>query len=306
MGRVFVLGSINCDLVIRAPYMPKSGETLSGGGFMINAGGKGANQAVACSKLGAETYMIGAVGDDPFGGICYDSLQKYGCSCKFVEKLSDTSTGVASIWVIDNDNRIVLDGGANMKLKKESVVGIIEEEGTAGDVLVCQLEIEAAVVEAAMRRAKEKGMTTILNPAPAAPLGKGILSATDILVPNETEMEILSGLPTDTTENLIRASAKLTDGGVGEIFVTLGKKGSFYYKKGETATADIVPIKAVDTTAAGDTTIGALAERIAGGHGVKESMRYCAAASALTVSRRGAQQSIPCKEEVEDFLKKIN
>lgn len=131
MGRVFVLGSINCDLVIRAPYMPKSGETLSGGGFMSMRAAR-AQTSVACSKLGAETYMIGAVGDDPFGGICYDSLQKYGCSCKFVEKLSDTSTGVASIWVIDNDNRLVLDGGANMKLKKETVVGIIEEEWYGG------------------------------------------------------------------------------------------------------------------------------------------------------------------------------
>lgn len=303
MGRVFVLGSINCDLVITAPYLPKSGETLSGGGFLINAGGKGANQAVACSKLGAKTYMIGAVGDDPFGKVCYDSLEKYGCDCSYVEKMKGVSTGIASIWVIDGDNRIVLDGGANMRLEREKVLSVIDGACKAGDILVTQLEIDLSLVEAAMRRAKEKGMITVLNPAPARPLGKDILSVTDVLVPNETETEILTGKSVKSREEFLAACESLFAAGVGEILVTLGKDGSFYYKKGETAQAGIINVKVKDTTAAGDTTIGALAERLSSGFGVKESMRYCAAASALTVTKEGAQQAIPYKEELEKFLK---
>ncbi len=303
MGRVFVLGSINCDLVINAPYLPQSGETLSGGGFIINAGGKGANQAVACSKLGAETYMIGAIGDDPFGKICYDSLKKYGCDCRYIQKLQGVSTGIASIWVIGGDNRIVLDGGANMRLDEKSVFSVIENECRAGDVLVCQLEIDGALVAAAMRRAKEKGMITVLNPAPAVSLGREILSATDVIVPNETETEILTGKKAGTEQELLSACESLSAAGVGEILVTLGKDGSFYYKKGETAREGIIKVAVTDTTAAGDTTIGALAERLASGFGVRESMRYCAEASALTVTKKGAQQAIPYKKELEEFLK---
>ncbi len=304
MNKVFVLGSINCDLVIGADRMPQAGETLSGNGFFVNPGGKGANQAVACSKLGADTYLIGAIGDDLFGQICFNSLVQYGCGVDFVKKVAGVSTGVASIWVIEGDNRILLDGGANFHLEEKDVLSVLESQACAGDILVSQLEINPDLVEKAFHFAKQLGMRTLLNPAPA-PVGgvsAALLKDTDIIAPNKTETEILCGFAIKNKNDLKQAAKQLIGQGVSEVLITLGEEGAYYQSDNKEKFGTIFPIKVVDTTAAGDSTIGALAYKLSVGETVWESMEFCAAASAITVNRKGAQRSIPTLEEVNDFL----
>ena len=304
MNKVYVLGSINCDLVMRSEKLPQAGETMEGQDFLINSGGKGANQAVACSKLGAETYLIGAVGNDVFGEICLHTLQEYGCSDKFISKISGVPTGIASIWVVGGDNRILLEHGANYRLEKEKVLQILKKHCKEGDVLISQFEIKEEIIEEAFRYARENGITTILNPAPVPQRGVNlkILNYTDAIVPNLTEAEGLCGFSIKTEDDLKRAADMFAQNGVKETMITLGEEGAYYRGKHGEQKESIIPLKVVDTTAAGDTTIGALAYRLAAGYTVKESMRFCAAASAITVSRHGAQQSIPTLEEINNLL----
>lgn len=308
MNKVFVLGSINCDLVISSDRFPQAGETIAGKNFFINSGGKGANQAVACSKLGAETYLIGAVGQDIFGQMCFRALEESGCSTRFVKQISGASTGIASIWVIGGENRILLDSGANFCLEEGYVLKVLQEQCREGDILVSQLEVGASVVEKAFGYAKKLGMKTVLNPTPvpAGGIDPNLLKCTDILVPNQTEAEGICGFEVRNRADLRRAALRLSEYGAGEILITLGKDGAYYYGKGVERTEKIFPVPAVDTTAAGDTTIGALAYRLASGHTVSDSMLFCAAASAIAVSREGAQQSIPTLPEVLDLLYKEN
>lgn len=306
MQKVFVLGSINCDLVMEAPKLPQAGETLSGQGFFINPGGKGANQAVASSKLGAETYMLGAIGRDVFGNICFESLKKYGCSVQFVKEIQGKPTGIASIWVSENDNRILLDGGANLCLDEPYIVSVLEKYAKEGDILVCQLEIDPGLVEKAFSFAKRLGMKTLLNPAPVPEKGISptLLKLTDIIVPNETETETICGFPVNTKEDMRNAVKFFNGYGVETVLITLGANGAYFCGGGIEKRRKAFTVRAIDTTAAGDTTIGALACRLAAGYTVAESMDFCAAASAITVSRMGAQQSIPSYAEVIGFLEK--
>ncbi len=303
MNRVFVLGSINCDLTINSDRLPQEGETLAGQNFLLNSGGKGANQAVACSKLGAKTYLIGAVGEDIFGQMCLRSLREYGCETDFVEKVPNVPTGVASIWVIGGENRILLERGANFYIDEERAVRVLERYARPGDLLVTQFEVREELAQALFCRAKELGMYTVLNPAPVPKKGgRGILRYTDLIVPNRSEAEALSGFNVASEEGLRRAAAWFFKQGVKEVFITLGKDGAYYSGCGCERRTGVFPAEAVDTTAAGDTTVGALAYRLAAGYTVRESMRFSAAASALAVSRSGAQRSIPVLSEVEALL----
>lgn len=308
MNKVFVLGSINCDLVIRASKLPQTGETISGEGFLINPGGKGANQAVASSKLGAETYMIGAVGCDVFGQECFRFLKEYGCNTEYVKKIDDASTGIASIWVIDNDNRIIIDSGANARLNAEYVLAVLKNECKKGDILICQLEIDPSIAEVAMRYARSLGAITILNPAPVPKGGvsEGLLRCADVVVPNETESELICGFPVKTKKDLRKASEKFSSYGIGKVLITLGNKGAYFWENGEETEVGIIDVDVKDTTAAGDTTIGALAYRLSSGYSVKDSLVFCSVASAFTVSKNGAQQAIPYKEELMEFIKEKN
>ena len=183
--RIFVAGSLNMDLTIRAPYVPQKGETVTGEGFMVTPGGKGANQAVACAKLGAKTLMVGCVGN-AFGDELVASLQNCGADVRFVERRSGVSSGTAMIIVSDADNRIIIDKGANAEVNKELIDRALEE-AEAGDYLVVQLEIERDAVRYALARAKEKGMITLLNPAPAAELPSDIFADCDYFLPNQSE-----------------------------------------------------------------------------------------------------------------------
>ena len=295
MKKVYVYGSLNYDLVINTERMPKMGETISGNGFFTNSGGKGANQATASSKLGGDTYLIGAVGCDVFGDECLQTLNEYKVNTGFVKRVN-VNTGVAMITVCDGDNQIILDPGANYHFKDEDLVKIINEN-VDGDVFITQLETPLTQVALALSCAKAKGAYTILNPAPAQMLGKDILSNVSLLIVNETELEILSNTELNydaLEESILKGVNILKDSGVLDVLVTLGEKGCYYGNKFYPA----FKVNAVDTTGAGDTFIGALASKIASGNTIEESIRFCQFASSITVSRKGAQVSIPYLEEV--------
>ncbi len=295
MSKVYVFGSLNMDLVIRSPRELLQGETLHGSGFMTNPGGKGANQAVACGKLGADCVMGGCIGDDAFGDRLSESLSGCGVDCSRLRRIPGVSTGVAVIVIIDRDNRIILDAGANGCAEKADVDALLSD-AQAGDLLLVQLENPLPVVGYALRTAREKGMTTVLNPAP---FDRGVceyLTYVDIVIPNETELSGLTGC-----ESICEGARALQAQGVSKVVVTLGSKGYCCVSGKEVLHEDAIPCSVVDTTAAGDTFCGALATRLAAGDALAEALRYANRAASLTVTRPGAQQAIPWAAEVGNF-----
>lgn len=295
--KTYIVGSINMDLVIEAPYMPGKGETLTGGGFMRNPGGKGANQAVAVSKLGGDARMVGGVGD-AFGRELVDALSGYGVNVDGVREYAGASSGVAVIVIADGDNRIILDPGSN-KLLDEKLVDDALSDACAGDYLVCQLEIDQKIVKHALSAAKAKGMTTFLNPAPAAKLLDGILCNADWFIPNQTEAEFYTGVRPDTEAEQIEAIRRLCGLGVKNVVLTLGENGSATVSNGEYIHVDACKADVVDTTGAGDTFIGAFTVALSEGKPVAEAMRFASRAASLAVTKRGAQQAVPYRSELD-------
>ena len=300
--RIYMVGSLNMDLVIRAPRIPEGGETLTGEGFMTNPGGKGANQAVAVAKLGGEAYMVGCVGT-AFGKELLDALGRYGVHDGYVVRREDVPSGIAVIVVAGGDNRIILDAGANACPDK-ALVDRALADARAGDYLLVQLEIPVPTVAYALKAAKAKGMITVLNPAPAAVLPAEVYRDCDWFTPNQTEAEFYTGIYPSDEESIRRCAEKLGACGVGNVLITLGTEGSACVSGGVFRRADIVPAKAVDTTAAGDTYVGAFVTRLSEGADVQTAMRFASAASAVTVTRRGAQCAIPTRAEAEAFAKR--
>ncbi len=294
--KIYVVGSLNMDLVIRAPFMPENGMTISGEGFMTNPGGKGANQAAAVGKLGGEAYMVGCVGD-AFGDELISTLKGYGVNTQFVEKKENVSSGIAVIVVVDGDNRIVLDKGSN-GLVSEELVDKAFKNAEAGDFVVCQLEISQDVVAYAFKKAKEKGMVTVLNPAPAATLRDGILEYCDWFIPNQSEAELYTGIYPADEKSAKLCAEKLTQFGVKNVLITMGGQGSASISGGEYVHTDIFKVNAIDTTAAGDTYVGAFVTKLSEGASVKDAMTFASKASSITVTRKGAQVSIPTRDEV--------
>ena len=287
MKKIFVVGSLNMDLVIESPYIPIAGETLTGSNFMTNCGGKGANQSAACAKLGGNVYHCGCVGNDSFGEELINNLKSYGVNTDFIRK-ADTSSGIAVILVSEGDNRIILDKGANDKLQLadiESALSISNE----GDIYLTQLENQIDIIGEGLRLAKQKGLFTILNPAPANRDILPYLDAVDLITPNESELALFGG------------KKALFDMGINTVLTTLGSRGF------EIATPDsenIFPcpqVKAVDTTAAGDTLCGGLALGLSQGKSLEESAKLGSTAASIACTRRGAQQSIPTIDEVNNF-----
>lgn len=297
MKKIYIVGSINMDLVIESPYMPENGETITGCNFLENPGGKGANQAVAVSKLGSNAYMVGKVGK-AFGRELKETLVSYGVNIDYVKEEEKVSSGIAVIVVVDHDNRIILDKGSNALVDKELIDNALKD-ANAGDFVVCQLEIPQESVKYAFEVAKSKGLTTVLNPAPAANLIDGILVNTDYFIPNQTETETYTGILPDNMDKAKEACKKLISLGVKNAIITLGTKGSIAYSNGEFVFANAYKVDAVDTTAAGDTYIGALTAKLSEGSSLKDAMDYASKASSITVTRRGAQQSIPYKNEIK-------
>ncbi|MBO5046299.1 MAG: ribokinase [Clostridia bacterium] len=299
--RIYIVGSLNMDLVIRAPRAPKGGETLSGEGFMTNPGGKGANQAVAVAKLGGESYMVGCVGRE-FGKELTDALKEYGVHADHVRTESDISSGIAVITVVDGDNRIILDAGSNGRADG-ALVDRALADAKAGDYLLVQLEIGLPTVSHALKEAKKRGMITVLNPAPARELPKELYADCDWFVPNQIEAEFYTGIYPSDEKSVRQCAEKLGELGVKNVLITLGMDGSASVSEGAFRRVDVVPAEAIDTTAAGDTYVGAFVTRLSEGADVETAMRFASTASALTVTRRGAQRAIPIRSEVEAYAK---
>ncbi len=299
MPKVIVFGSMNMDLSIDAPRVPAAGETLAGSGFITAAGGKGANQAVAAARLGADVCMVAAVGADGFGDELTAGLAAAGVDVSLVRHVADETTGVAVILRTAGENRIVLHAGANHVLGADDVVSDLRRVGEKNDILVTQGECDPAATEAVLRSANELGLYTIFNPAPARPVPDDLWPCVDLVCLNETECQIMCGvLPEDDTT--CRAAARrLRDLGAGAVVITLGAAGSYGLgADGSPVRVPAAPTTVVDTTGAGDTYIGALAAGRTRGLSLAESMHWGAQAAALAVSRLGAQPSIPTAEEV--------
>ena len=301
MKNVYVLGSINTDLVISSPYIPKSGETVTGSNFFTARGGKGANQAVACARLGGNVLMCGCVGNDAFGLTAVEALKQEGIGVSAIRAVDGVSTGTAVIIVTDGDNRIILDKGANYAITEKDVdEGLFDAK--EGDVLVMQLEIPLEIVEYAARLAKSKNMTVVLNPAPAVKLNENLMQYVDIVAPNESEAEILTGTSPAGDVEIALTVKKLYALGAKRVIITLGGRGSVI-SEGQTITY-IKPrkVKVVDTTSAGDTFIGAFVLKFAGGASAAEAANFASVASSITITREGAANSIPTLKEVQEVI----
>lgn len=299
MKKVVVAGSINMDLVTVCERAPKGGETLFGKEFFQVPGGKGANQAVAIGKLGTQVTILGKIGNDSFGKDLVASMKNSGVNTEYIEN-SASSTGIAKIIVEANgQNRILVVSGANMDVDRAYIdrhIDVINDS----DILVTQLEIPIDTVEYVLKKAKEAGKITILNPAPAAQLNDEIIKNSDIIIPNESELGIITGMPANTLNEIEAAAQKLLNMGVKELIVTLGSQGSLHLNKKGSTLHSAYKVNAVDTTAAGDSFIGGLVKNIQDDN-LDEAIEFATKVSAITVTRKGAQISIPTIEEVENF-----
>ena len=301
-AKVVVVGSLNMDLVTRASRLPRAGETLIGQTFTTVPGGKGANQAVASARLGADVSMIGCVGTDAYGIQLRDALLVEGIDCRAVSTV-EGSSGVALIVVDDtSQNAIVIVAGSNGELTPASLQAF-DTVLQAAKVIVCQLEVPMATVGYALKRGRELGKTVILNPAPAsAPLPAEWYASIDYLIPNESEAGALSGVTVDSLDSARLAATRLIQAGAGKVIITLGPQGVLF-SDGQVFEHLVAPkVKAVDTTAAGDTFVGGFAAALANGESEAEAIRFGQVAAALSVTRAGAQPSIPTLHDVQGFV----
>ena len=298
-SRVVVFGSLNMDLAVRVPRMPLPGETLTGHGFLPNPGGKGANQAVACARQGAQVDMIGRVGNDSFGAGLRAALVAQGVDASGVGTTDEMSTGVAMIMVDDAaQNCIAVVPGANASVGAQDAETLRQRVAAAG-LLLLQLEVPMAAVLGAAAIARQAGCPVLLNPAPAQALPEALWPLVDILVLNETEAALFSGLPAVTPGNANEAASLLLRRGPRHVIVTLGEHGVVWASAAGTRHLPALQVQAVDSTAAGDTFIGALAALVVEGRSMEEALSHAIRAAAICVTRIGAQASMPSRDEVE-------
>ena len=298
-GHIVVVGSLNMDLVVRAERLPQKGETLGGGVFATFPGGKGANQAVAAARLGAPVKMVGRIGQDGFGTVLLQTLVQDKIDTRCVAQDAETPSGVALITVDQaGQNTIVVAPGANGNLSPMDIL-LAEEAFKGARLLLLQLETPLETVKAAARMAHQYGAEVVLNPAPAQPLDAELLELVDYLIPNQTELALLTGIA-DTQEAL----AKAGKWGPKWVIVTLGEQGGILAGPPGYGMQPFPTFKvqAVDTTAAGDAFVGGFAAGILAGLAVEEAVRWGSAAGALSVTRHGAQPSLPTRQELENFL----
>jgi ribokinase len=303
MGRVFVAGSINMDVVATADRHPRIGETVAGHAVLYFPGGKGANQAVAAAKLGAPTTLIGRLGKDAFGYQLRSFLGAQGVDLSLVRETADAHTGTAIITVANADNTIVVVPGANALVDATDVAA---PALARGDVAVSQFEIPLPTVSAFFKRARAAGATTILNPAPAVEFDRALLGLVDILILNETELGLLAKTElrdTDDYERFIEAARSLQIGNDKIVCVTLGKRGALAIADGKPLVIQGESVKAVDTTGAGDCFVGAVAAQLAGGKSIGDALAYANIAASICVQRMGAAPSMPTVEEVSAVLR---
>ena len=296
MKNILVIGSANIDLTIQTDRMPKLGETVAGHGFSMNSGGKGANQAVAAAKLGGDVKFLGVIGNDTYGEKLLADLRKSGAVFEGITA-DGVPTGTACITVVNGDNFIVLNPGANDLLTPE----IIEEKAELirkSDYVIMQLEIPVDSVLRAAVIAKDAGTSVVLNPAPVKELPDEIYRLTDIMIPNEYEAMLLTGISTDNEQGCRAAVEDLRKKGVKTVIITLGDRGCVYNDGDRIIFHPAGKADVVDTTSAGDSFIGALCCKLASGNSLPESIDYATKVAAVTVSRRGASESIPYAYEI--------
>lgn len=303
MSEVIVFGSMNMDLSVAVDRVPAAGETILGSEVLTNPGGKGANQAVAASRLGARVRMVAAVGADAFGGELVRGLEGAGVDCALVRSLADVPTGMAVILRSGGDNRIVVAPGANHALGEKDVSADLRAHARSGDVLVAQGECDPAATFAALRTARELGLYTIFNPAPALAVPDDAWGCVDLVCLNETESQVMCGvLPTDE-KTCGEVAQRLRALGAGAVVITLGGEGSYGMDAGgESLLVPAIRARVVDTTGAGDTFVGALAAARTRGRALADAMAWGTAAASVTVGRLGAQASIPTAEEADQAL----
>jgi ribokinase len=301
--KVVVIGSANIDLTVKVERLPHPGETVSRGEFYTSFGGKGANQAVAAHRAGAEVRFMAKVGRDQNGDAIIENLQKLGIGSEWVLRDESCPSGVAIIMVDGRgNNAIAVAPGSNRNVTEEEIRRA-EPHIAWGQVLLTQLEIPLPAVKEALRLAKAHGSATILNPAPAHPLPREVFSLADVLTPNEVEAASLTGIDIHTTDEATRAAERLLEFGAKEVIVTLGKQGCCWVRKHRRQAFPSFPVAAVDSTAAGDAFNGALACAVAEGLPMEEVIRFASAAGAIAATRRGAQDSIPTRDEIVNVLK---
>ncbi len=300
MKNICVIGSLNMDLVVNVDTMPKPGQTIIGSNFKEVPGGKGANQAVAMARLNGNVSMIGKVGEGGFGQTLINSLKNDKVDTTYIQT-SKGATGVALITVDKNaQNSIVVSPGANFEVKEDDIDNNIEAIKNS-DIVVLQLETPLNTIKYALNKAKELNKYTILNPAPAVKLDDEIIKNVDLLTPNETELEIISGVSIETEEDIQKAAQIMIEKGVKELIVTLGSKGSLYINKEKSMFKKAYKVEAVDTTAAGDSYTGALAVALSQDKNIEDAMDFASKVGALSVLKEGAQSSLPTLEDVKNF-----
>lgn len=301
-NRVVVIGSYNTDMTIKTKKIPSPGETVIGGIFSTGGGGKGANQAIAAARAGAEVDFIARVGNDLFGKEAIRRLIEEKINTSYVYSDTELSTGVAFIVVDENaENSIVVASGANARLSPADIEAAYSEISSA-DILLTQLESPIDSVYAAVKKAHENRATVILNPAPAQELDKHILQYIDVITPNVVEAEMLTGIKVTDTESLHRIVNRFFDYGIKNVFITLGPKGYF---AGLPNTTEIIPaykVKPIDTTGAGDVFSGSLAAFLSQGILIETAARMANAAASISVTRMGAQDAAPKRADIEKFI----
>ena len=302
MKKLCVLGSVNADHVIRVPYFPKAGETLKGGNYHIAYGGKGANQAVAAARVRdtslVDVDFIACIGADDIGRAMKQAFVQDGINPEHIVEVADQMTGIAMIQVADSgENSIVISAGANAKLN-ESVVAQHQATIESADCLLVQLETPLQAVEKALKIAKAHHTQVILNPAPAQPLSDEILANIDMITPNETETALLTGVQVVDEQTAQQAANVFHQKGIQTVLITLGAKGAFLSENGNGEIIAGFKVTPVDTTAAGDTFNGALAVALLEGKSMRDAVMFAHKASSISVTRMGAQSSIPTRSEL--------
>jgi ribokinase len=301
--KVVVVGSFMMDLVVKAERRPRKGETLIGDEFGMFIGGKGANQAIAAARLGAQVHMVGRLGTDLFGDMFISALGEDNINTQFIIRDSEVGTGVGTP-VIDaqGDNSIIIIPRANMRLSIEDV-NQAEEAISAADALLLQLEVPIPSSQRAAEIARASGATVILNPAPAQELPDDFLKYIDIIAPNETETEMLTEVEVTDQAGAERAAKVLLDKGMSAVVLTLGERGALLLTKDKTKAIPAYKVDVVDTTAAGDAFCGALATFTAKGESLEQAVAYANAAGAIAVTIMGAEPSMPTQQQLEHFLR---
>ena len=298
---IVVVGSVNTDMVVKSQRIPAVGETVTGGQFVLAAGGKGANQAVAAARLGGQVTLVAKVGQDMFGNQAVENFRREGIATDSILRDSQNATGVALILVDDQgENLISVAPGANFALAPAEIEQVAQQIRTAA-VLMLQLEIPMDCVCRAAELAARAGVRVVLDPAPAAPLEDRLLRNVTVLTPNETEAQQLTGMPVHDEASARAAAATLLQRGVQHVIITMGSQGALLAGAGQYRWFPAIPVQAIDSTAAGDAFNGGLACALARGATLEEAVRWGGLAGALATTRLGAQPSLPTEDELNRF-----